>query len=77
MEELTFTDSKMVNSEATTNNNGAILIDSSEMLNGTTNAKDETDGIVEASTMIDEQKIGYCRYGRGKYKMLFICGGVG
>lgn len=33
--------------------------------------------VIELITVIDEQKIGYCKYGTGKYIMLFICGGVG
>ncbi|VDM95224.1 unnamed protein product [Thelazia callipaeda] len=33
--------------------------------------------ITESVVIIDEQKIGYCTYGHGKYRMMFICGGVG
>ncbi|VDN27876.1 unnamed protein product [Gongylonema pulchrum] len=48
------------------------------MMNGaSTTGKDEQHEIIESSTTIAEHKIGYCRYGRGKYRMLFICGGVG
>uniref|UniRef100_A0A0N5B032 AB hydrolase-1 domain-containing protein n=1 Tax=Syphacia muris TaxID=451379 RepID=A0A0N5B032_9BILA len=33
--------------------------------------------IVESTTLINDIKIGYCTYGWGDMKMLFICGGVG
>ncbi|VDK80835.1 unnamed protein product [Litomosoides sigmodontis] len=41
------------------------------------NGEMKSDEIIELTTIIDEQKIGYCKYGCGKYVMLFICGGVG
>lgn len=46
----------------------------------TDNAKNEEiskNEVAEFTTIIDEQKIGYCRYGVGKHIMLFICGAVG
>lgn len=41
------------------------------------NGEIKNNEIIELTTVIDEQKIGYCKYGSGKYIMLFICGGVG
>lgn len=35
------------------------------------------DEIIESTMMIDDQLIGYCSYGHGETKLLFICGGVG
>ncbi|EJD73683.1 hypothetical protein LOAG_18906 [Loa loa] len=52
-------------------------IDLTEFTDDNNNEKNSINEIVEAITMIDDQKIGYCRYGGGKYNMLFICGGVG
>ncbi|VDM93475.1 unnamed protein product, partial [Litomosoides sigmodontis] len=44
-----------------------------------TNAEEDTSmsEITESVTMIDDQKIGFCRYGLGEHYMLFICGAVG
>uniref|UniRef100_A0A0R3RFV0 AB hydrolase-1 domain-containing protein n=1 Tax=Elaeophora elaphi TaxID=1147741 RepID=A0A0R3RFV0_9BILA len=47
------------------------------VLNNTDNEGINDNGIIELTTMIDDHKIGYCKYGAGKYVMLFICGGVG
>uniref|UniRef100_A0A0R3RJE8 AB hydrolase-1 domain-containing protein n=1 Tax=Elaeophora elaphi TaxID=1147741 RepID=A0A0R3RJE8_9BILA len=52
-------------------------IDVKELTDDTNSDKDLASEITESVTMIDDHKIGYCRYGRGKYNMLFICGGVG
>ncbi|VIO94966.1 Alpha/beta hydrolase, putative [Brugia malayi] len=52
-------------------------IDLTEFTDDTNNEKDSICEIMESITTIDEQKIGYCRYGRGEHNMLFICGGVG
>lgn len=53
-------------------------IDLKELTDDTSNENDSSiNTITESITMIDDQKIGYCRYGLGKYNLLFICGGVG
>lgn len=52
-------------------------IDLKEFTDDTNDGKDSISKIIESITIIDDQKIGYCRYGQGKHNMLFICGGVG
>ncbi|VDK82824.1 unnamed protein product [Onchocerca ochengi] len=52
-------------------------IDPQEFDDDTNHENFSSNEIMESITMIDDQKIGYCRYGSGKYNMLFICGGVG
>lgn len=53
----------------------SILINRSEEINE--GSSKNSDSIIESTTVISEQKIGYCIYGHGHIKMLFICGGVG
>lgn len=52
-------------------------IDPTELNIDNSNVDDRMYEITESITMIDDQKIGYCRYGHGKHYLLFICGGVG
>ncbi|CAG9537675.1 unnamed protein product [Cercopithifilaria johnstoni] len=47
-----------------------------ELLNKT-NEEIRNNEIIEVITIINGHKIGYCKYGSGKYIMLFICGGLG
>lgn len=64
----------MVNTESIATN-GALNENEASLKAENGNAKAET--IVETTTIINDTKIGYCIYGYGAVKLLFICGGVG
>uniref|UniRef100_A0A0M3ILW0 AB hydrolase-1 domain-containing protein n=1 Tax=Ascaris lumbricoides TaxID=6252 RepID=A0A0M3ILW0_ASCLU len=69
----------MVNTESS-GNNGVIIEESApintEMSNATKDSNEDCT-IHEDTTIINDLKIGYCIYGHGENRMLFICGGVG
>ncbi|VDM41051.1 unnamed protein product [Toxocara canis] len=69
----------MVNTEP--KNSSGVTIEESAPIKTEVNSvtKDSTEqcAIHEQTTIINDLKIGYCTYGHGDNRMLFICGGVG
>lgn len=58
------------------------MVDIEVQRNELTNHENDTNNngnynVCEATMIIGEEKIGYCIYGVGNIKIIFICGGVG